>query len=214
MSSTGRGTIRHPDDYYATPGWAVRAILPHLLPSVPRDGSILEPAAGEGAIVAELLAAGVHRRAITAVEIDEGRAFSLRHATEVEVKRWDFRTWARETDERFDLVIGNPPFSLALEFVQDSLSITKPGGRVAMLLRLPWLASQKRAAWLREHTPSVYVLPKRPSFYEGAPPTAQPTLFGGAVAEDAKGSGTDSTDYAWLVWNAERAPTVTILEVA
>lgn len=62
----------------------------------------------------------------------------------------------------------------------------------AFLLRLNWLASQKRAFWLRKNTPSVYVLPKRPSF---------------------TGKGTDATDYCWAVWRRDVAPTVVILDV-
>lgn len=45
----------NPGEYFATPDWCVRAILPHL----PIGGSVLEPCAGEGAIVRALLASGV-----------------------------------------------------------------------------------------------------------------------------------------------------------
>lgn len=52
-----------------------------------------------------------------------------------------------------------------------------------MLLRLNFLGSQRRAAWLRAWTPDVYVLPRRPSF---------------------TGRGTDSCEYAWCVWHEDR----------
>jgi hypothetical protein len=156
------------------------------------------------------------------VDIERAAAFSKTFGPNGGINCFDFRHYAfscRRDGLDFDLVITNPPFALAMEFVEEALSITRFGGMVAMLLRLPWLASQKRAPWLRRHTPSVYVLPKRPSFYEGAPPTPQPTLFGDDAAEDAKGSGTDATDYAWMVWSkvdengVERVPTVKILEI-
>ena len=57
MSSTNRGAVRHADDFYSTPAWATRAILPHLRPVQSR--SVLEPACGDGAIAKELVAAVV-----------------------------------------------------------------------------------------------------------------------------------------------------------
>ena len=59
MSSTNRGGQRMPDDDYATPAWATRAILPHL-PTL-RRAHVVEPFAGEGAIVEVLLAEGIPR---------------------------------------------------------------------------------------------------------------------------------------------------------
>ncbi len=72
MSSTNRGALRHPDDYYATPAWSVDAILPHL-PGL-KTARILEPAAGDGAIVRALRLHGVEESQIEAVELDEERA--------------------------------------------------------------------------------------------------------------------------------------------
>lgn len=52
MSAAGRGAIRQPDDFYATPAWCVDALLRGCaLPS----GRWLEPTAGDGAIVGEVL---------------------------------------------------------------------------------------------------------------------------------------------------------------
>ena len=64
----------------------------------------------------------------------------------------------------YDLVITNPPFQLAMEFVQHAMRFIQPAGAVAMLLRLNWLASLKRADFLRRFCPDVHVLPRRPSF--------------------------------------------------
>ena len=66
MSSTNRGAVRAPDDFYATPGWAVRAVLPHLSLST-GSGRILEPSCGEGAIVRVLLDAGIDRQRILGI---------------------------------------------------------------------------------------------------------------------------------------------------
>ena len=44
MSSTNRGAIRHPDDFYRTPGFAVRAIKTQL----DQWDSALDPFCGDG----------------------------------------------------------------------------------------------------------------------------------------------------------------------
>jgi hypothetical protein len=65
----------------------------------------------------------------------------------------------------FDLIMSNPPYGLAMEFILESLRLTeKRGGEVAMLLRLGWLASETRADFHRKHPSDVYILPKRPSY--------------------------------------------------
>jgi len=80
----------------------------------------------------------------------------------------------------FDLAITNPPFRHAMEVVQWCLAHAE---RSVLLLRLNFLGSVKRAPFLREHTPDVYVLPNRPSF---------------------TGRGTDSVEYAWFDWDRRR----------
>jgi len=90
---------------------------------------------------------------------------------------------------RFDAVITNPPFSRAMDFVRRSL---EHAPIVIMLLRMGWLGSDERAAWLRERTPSVYMLPDRPSF----------------TADGA----TDSDYYAWMAWGLDPEPRFVILD--
>lgn len=80
----------------------------------------------------------------------------------------------------YDLIITNPPYSLAL---------CAPHGAVVMLLRVNWLGGQERAPWMRLHTPSLYVSPRRPSF---------------------TGAGSAATEYAWMTWDSG-APRVVIL---
>lgn len=184
MSVTGHSDVRHPDDFYATPRWCVRAILPHL--GSLEDRSILEPGCGEGAIIAAL---PQEARLIVGVEMNAERAGRAQALGRGIVHCANYLEWA-STAEPYDLAIGNPPFKDAMEFVRATVRIAHT---TAMLLRLPWLASQRRANWLREHTPSVYVLPKRPSF---------------------TGKGTDATDYAWMVWRPDVLPTVRILEIS
>lgn len=74
MTATNRGAKRVESDFYPTPPAFVRAILPHL----PFAGSILEPMAGDGAIVRVLVAA--RHQCIDMIEIDPKRAEALRVA--------------------------------------------------------------------------------------------------------------------------------------
>lgn len=187
MSVTGHNDVRRADDYYATPAWCVRAILPHLvrvglhIPPSGKGDVILDPCAGDGAIL-RVVRDVWPEATIAGIELDQVRAESS-GATCADALAV---AWGRPR-----LIVTNPPFGLAMEFVQRALEEVARGGTVAMLLRLPWLASQRRAEWIRANTPSVYVLPRRPSF---------------------TGKGSDATDYGWMVWDG-RAPTVRILDV-
>jgi hypothetical protein len=120
---------------------------------------------------------------VTPTEVARRRAKEIRTARQ---GSW-LRDWQK--DRLFDVAITNPPFSKALEMVQSAMVLAPV---VIQLSRLSWLGTEERSGWLREHTPSIYALPNRPSF---------------------KGNGrTDSANYAWLVWGLDEQPTVDILD--
>lgn len=183
MSATNRGAVRIDGDAYYTPAWCVDA----LLRAVPLPGGLwLEPACGDGAIIRAVneIRDDVVWRALDIKPLGFGRAQCVATVN-------DFLTFEFEPFAHYHVCITNPPYTLAMQFVQKAL---RHASVVVMLLRLPWLASQKRSAWLLEHCPDVYVLPKRPSFTGGA---------------------TDATDYAWMVWTAlpQRTGRVQILDL-
>lgn len=61
-----------------------------------------------------------------------------------------------------DLLVCNPPFSLALEFLGKSLA---EASTVAYPLRINFLASQKLYAWWNDNKPDhLLVISKRPRF--------------------------------------------------
>jgi hypothetical protein len=68
--------------------------------------------------------------------------------------------------EGLDLVIGNPPYSLAEPFVRKAMSMLKNDGHLLMLMRVEFLASQGRANGLFKEFPpfNVYVCSRRISF--------------------------------------------------
>lgn len=177
---------RRPGDYYPTPAGVCRAAVRWLAATGPIPGAVLEPSAGTGAwcrAVREQWGPLVH---ITAVEPDYDQPVCDEHY------RCTLETFVglREVHvakQRWPLIIGNPPYSLAQEHVELCLPMLASGGRLAFLLRLAFLEGQSRRKWWPAHRPSdVLVLPRRPSF---------------------TGGKTDSAAYALIVWSAEPSDT-------
>jgi hypothetical protein len=158
-------------DYYPTPAWCVHRLLEACqLPG----GRWLEPAVGDGAIVRAVNAV---RSDVTWTTVDVRVEVDPDHVGDF----WAFGGAGLVPEfpapyAPFSVAITNPPYSQALEFVVAARGRARV---VAMLLRLGWLSSAERAPFLRDWMPDVYVLPDRPSF---------------------DGQGSDSADYAWLVW--------------
>lgn len=167
--------MRAPRDYYRTPAWLVEALLPHLEQRLPPGRlRVLEPACGDGAIVQVLESAWGERATVDAVDLEPQGAM---------IGRAEAACWlSRPLDaRRYHLVVTNPPYRHALEYVQRATACLYPYGVAAMLLRLGFLAGQQRSSWLRELRPSVLVSPRRPSF-----------------TEDGK---CDSSDYGWVIFD-------------
>ena len=81
-----------------------------------------------------------------------------------------------------DLIITNPPFNLAMEFIKKAINDITDDGYVIMLLRLNFLGSLKRFNFLKNNMPiEIYVHSKRMSFIPNS-------------------SKTDSIEYAHFVW--------------
>jgi len=151
MSATGRDSHRIPQDLYETPVSCASAILRQI--NFARVHSCFEPCAASGRIYSRLPKPKYY------AEISEGVDY-LAH------------NWPK-----VDLVITNPPFSLALEFLNKSF---EHADSIIYLLRLNYLGTKKRKSWWRAHRPThLYVLSQRPSFVY---------------------SGNDATEYAWFVW--------------
>jgi hypothetical protein len=150
MSATNRGTIRQPQDLYPTP---LESFLP-LLPFIPEDGPVWEPAAGDFRLV----------KAMREYELDAA-------GTDLIPDGQDF---LEDRTPRF-CIVTNPPYSLAFEFCQHAVEQAK---HTFLLLRLNFLASVKRKAWFCQHEPdALFVLSKRPSFVSGGTDSADYAWF-------------------------------------
>lgn len=99
------------------------------------------------------------------------------------LKKFETREWIRAQTiycgepERFDLVIGNPPYEFAEQFTRAAFRYLRPGGICLFLLRLAFLEGQDRAesfyrdCCLRQ----LHVYAKRPSFFPAGHPKAGKT---------------------------------------
>ena len=178
MSATNRGSKRVESDFYATPLESVYALLDNY-DGIKSSDFILEPSAGNGNIIKALRDRGITGRVIEAIELREEEREKLVELADV-VTMGDFLE-VKPTYTCYDLIIGNPPYSLAQEFIDKSLELLAPGGKLIFLLRTNFLESKKRFAWWQDKRPSgLYVLSKRPSF---------------------TGKGTDATSYSWFIWD-------------
>lgn len=183
-------------DDFPSPLWTVDRLLEDVhLPA----GRWLEPTAGAGNIIRAVDRGPFSMPNVnwTAVEIQE------RYAGDLETLGADVITgnfldtgvlselkalrkrregaWAPRW--AFDLAIGNPPYSLAEEIVSACRQLAPI---VAMLLRLNYVASAKRAEAHRVDMPEyIWGLPDRPAF---------------------RGAGGDSCEYGWFIWTQVKTP--------
>lgn len=150
-----RKAKRRERDFYRTPPILTETFL-HWWRPRRAPLTVLEPAAGDGAMLGPL------RARWPAARID---AFDVSPQSQEVVERTFFYEGVAE---RYDLIITNPPYSHALQFATRGLEHLAPGGHLVLLLRLNFLASRRRARFFREHLPErMYVIPERPTFTGG-----------------------------------------------
>lgn len=179
MSATNRGAERKAYDFYATPIDVVLNFLEKQNISKLNQGGgvILEPSAGTGNII-KALNTYYKDRKIEACEIRQEEELGLKEISD-EVIIGNFLEL--DIDKKYDVIIGNPPYSLAREFVEKSLNCLKDDGVLIFLLRTAFLESKSRYEfWQKNPLSGLYTLSKRPSF---------------------TGKGTDATSYSWFVWD-------------
>lgn len=112
--------LRRRSDFYETPYSLTELFLDNARLGVEKDGRVLEPACGHGAITKVLSQKGYSN--VTSYDIESGTDFL-------------------DEDRRFDFIITNPPFSLAKEFIEKAIE-TAP--RFAFLLPLSYLHGKER----------------------------------------------------------------------
>lgn len=231
-ADVGEVTPVESDENYPTPPWCVDRLLEEApFPT----GRWLEPCAGDGAIVRAVnnyhLAAGKPVPQWTLGEIRRSCRGDL-DLFSTDVITADFRIFLADLQVRsvrasgkwpFDVVITNPPYSMAAEFIEGCRTLAPI---VAMLLRMNFLASETRAELHRRVLPEqTKVLPNRPSFkivtryafrcvpcgskltvdHDGVVPPC-PRCSLPMTAAGQRTSSSDSTEYAWMIWTPKSGP--------
>src|SRR5688572_21989393 len=130
MSATGRSDERRESDFYKTPEWVIEEFLREVrkdIPDfIPEYGLILDPCAGGDANTRMPYPAVLQEKCDIIPE-----TFDIRDDSPA---RGHFDFLKCPPLNPCGLVISNPPYSLAVEFVKKALEITTPGGYVAFLL--------------------------------------------------------------------------------
>lgn len=169
-------------DLFPTPPWATRALFYEVIGAAGLQGkTVWEPAAGLGTM-SEVIAEFAHTVVASDVH-DYGKghligSFVGEGADVIQVSG------------QVDWVITNPPFNLALEFVQRGLEVASVG--VAVLVRSVWSEGGERYRELFSKTPPTCIA----QFCERVPMVAG--------RWDPKAS--TATSYAWYVWKDLKLP--------
>lgn len=152
MSGTTRNnTQKH--DFYKTPSWCTEKLIPLINWSLIK--TYHEPCYGQGDIF-DLIP--IDNKSFS--EIEMGKDYLIGEVLDV------------------DLVLTNPPFKSAVEFIERAISHSKT---VIMLLKLDLMGSAARKEFWSKNPPSnLIVMNERPSF-----------------TGDGK---SDGCVYAWFVW--------------
>jgi hypothetical protein len=184
MSSTLNAKREGDDaiDDFQTPPWAIECMKDHLVRMLTPHAArlkagftkslrpqILEPAVGEGNIVRVCRTLGDwHGCDVRDVLAQDVRA-------DVKMVRGSFldpSTLAALAPPPggYDMVITNPPYSLAMEFLRRSLELIHDDGWVVFLLRVGFLQALERHEFMIGHVPDQHTLGKRPSYDKPHPP--------------------------------------------
>ncbi|MEQ1694424.1 MAG: hypothetical protein ABL901_01155 [Hyphomicrobiaceae bacterium] len=166
--------------YFPTPPWATRALLEHVIPDA--SGMAWEPACGAGHMAAVL------RERFATVFASDVHVYGGEAGMEIGSFTGTGLDVVRTPPGGVDWIITNPPFTLALEFVERAMAEARQG--VAVLVRTAWLEGVDRYERVFRDTPPAIVAP----FVERVPMT----LGRWDPAADT------ATAYAWIVWKRQR----------
>ena len=177
MSSTNRSNLRdtHIADYYVTPIDKISDFLEEFekVENVDKSINILDCCAGGDEKHPMSYPEALIKKGFINISTLDIRDDSLSE-TKGDYLHMDYTN-------KMDMIITNPPFSLALDIIKKSLEDVREGGFVIMLLRLNYFGGKARKElWEKQMPKYCFVHHKRISF-----------------TDDRK---TDSIEYAHFVW--------------
>lgn len=185
MSSTNRGSIREVSDYYKTPVLEISNFLNFIKKLYPNIfyTDFLDPCAGGGNYSEMSYPEALLKFNINPDTID------IREDSKARIKSDYLLT---DCKNKYDVIITNPPFSLAEKIITKAIDDIIDDGLVIMLLRLNFFGSKKREVFWNKYMPEYTIVHrKRMSF----------TLNG----------STDSIEYMHAIWRKGHNPAYTKL---
>lgn len=206
MSSTNRSKARekHVADYYVTPISVIITFLKEFLNQetslfneiINNSGKILDPCGGgdqEPSVNGEFKHPMSYTEALKQTGIPEGNIDScdIREDSLAKIKG---NYLEMDMKDKYDLIITNPPFNIAMNIIQKALKDVKKHGFVVMLLRLNYFGSKGRKSFWDNYPPKyAFIHNERISF-----------------TDDGK---TDSIEYMHCVWQKGYKPEFTLAKV-
>ena len=179
LAGGNSATQREENDFYATDPQTTKLFLREFWKSYSFEGEILEPACGQGHIAKVIKELLPDANILATDLIDRGYG------------EGDVNFLEHNYGKTFDVVITNPPFSLAKEFIEKGLEVSDR--LVIMLCKIQLLEGVKRSDMFR-NTPLKYVYvhtTRQATWKEGQP-------------LDPKGKKWATTMcLAWFVWDKE-----------
>jgi hypothetical protein len=186
---------REPYDHYPTPLCVCRAAI-NVLPEDFYPGDVLDPGAGNG-VWGKAISEKYPRALLCGVELRNiSPDYDCYDVYQSSTDFLDIRGLMN-----FDLIVGNPPYKHAEEFIQKSYDLLYPDGYLLFLLRLSFLEGNKRYNnfYTSELKPKeVWVSVRRVSFTQDR--KSDNTAYGIYLWQ--KGY-TGDTKLNWLNWEYE-----------
>ncbi len=154
---------RDDNDYYPTPIELCVSAL-GLLPDDFKPFSILDPGAGDGVwgrAFRYLYGSNPYLFGVEKRDVPFPQDYTVWRSNDDYLEH-NFPIWAGG----YDLIMGNPPYKIAEEFIDKSLQLVKDGGYILFLFRLAFLESKRRydKYWNNIKPKEVSVLVNRISF--------------------------------------------------
>lgn len=160
---------REQNDYYATDPSAVDPLIPFL----PINRHVWECACGEGHLAKRLEKLGFYVESTDLID----RGFGQSGVDFLKTIKADYNG---------EMIITNPPYKFAQEFVEHALTITNEGSYICMFLKLTFLEGQKRRKLFDKSPPyKVLVFSARQKC---------------ALNGEFEKTDSSAACYAWFIW--------------
>jgi len=168
MISTKRCEQRNVSDYYVTPVWEIVKFLRWLEGKMPEAHSLLQESVLDPAAGGDERHEMSYPKALDLLDIYPKTLLTLdiREDSRAEVRGVDYLSYPTPKQE-FSVIMTNPPFALAEEFVKKACKEVRVGGLVIMLLHLNFFGSIKRVSFWNSYPGMprfVFVHSRRMSF--------------------------------------------------